>query len=62
MVCGVWCVVRDAHLLVLSTDMQASLETAVAAAVMVPTFLSVVWCGEAFPRLGIHDIKEFDSH
>jgi hypothetical protein len=28
---------------------------------MVSTFLSAVWCGEAFHGLGVQDVTEFDS-
>jgi hypothetical protein len=55
--------VSGAHLFVLSTDEQTVLEpVAVVAAVevvakMAPNFLSVTWHGEAFHRLGVHDVK-----
>jgi hypothetical protein len=39
---------------ILSIDTQAGLEPVV---VVVLTFLSVVWCGEAFHRLGVQDVK-----
>jgi hypothetical protein len=39
---------------------QADMEPA-AAGEMAPTLLSAVWYGEAFHRLGVQDVLEFDS-
>jgi hypothetical protein len=53
----------SAHLFILSIDVQAGLEPAAAAVEaetagkMVPTFLSVTWCGEAFQGLGAQDVE-----
>jgi hypothetical protein len=55
-------VVRGAHLFTLPIDVQSGLEPQWWRwGEMAPTFVRVVWPGEAFQGLGVQDIAEFDS-